>query len=86
MSHASRTAYLADLIDDLTGLYLAQAPICASLPRPRRPGKAPCISKMPSATGKSAAPTSTGQFEQAAFSPSPIPIVAPNELDLPEDN
>ena len=26
------------------------------------------------------------QFEQAAFSPAPIPVVAPNELDLPEDN
>jgi hypothetical protein len=26
------------------------------------------------------------QFEQAAFSPPPIPVVAPNELDLPEDN
>jgi hypothetical protein len=25
-------------------------------------------------------------FEQAAFSPAPIPLVAPNELDLPEDN
>jgi hypothetical protein len=26
------------------------------------------------------------QFELAAFSPPPIPVVAPNELDLPEDN
>jgi hypothetical protein len=26
------------------------------------------------------------QFEQAAFSPAPIPVIAPNELDLPEDN
>ena len=26
------------------------------------------------------------QFEQAALSPTPIPVVAPNELDLPEDN
>jgi hypothetical protein len=26
------------------------------------------------------------QFEQAAFSPAPIPVVAANELDLPEDN
>jgi hypothetical protein len=26
------------------------------------------------------------QFELAAFSPTPIPVVAPNELDLPEDN
>jgi len=26
------------------------------------------------------------EFEQAAFSPAPIPVVAPNELDLPEDN
>jgi hypothetical protein len=26
------------------------------------------------------------QFELAAFSPAPIPVVAPNELDLPEDN
>jgi hypothetical protein len=26
------------------------------------------------------------QFEQAAFSPAAVPVVAPNELDLPEDN
>jgi hypothetical protein len=26
------------------------------------------------------------QFEQTAFSPAAIPVVAPNELDLPEDN
>jgi hypothetical protein len=26
------------------------------------------------------------QFERGAFSPSPIPVVAPNELDLPEDD
>jgi hypothetical protein len=26
------------------------------------------------------------QFELAAFSPTPIPVVAPSELDLPEDN
>jgi hypothetical protein len=26
------------------------------------------------------------QFEQAAFSTPPIPVVALNELDLPEDN
>ena len=26
------------------------------------------------------------QFEQAAFPAPPIPVVAPNELDLPEDN
>jgi hypothetical protein len=26
------------------------------------------------------------EFEQAAFSPAPIPVVAPNGLDLPEDN
>ena len=26
------------------------------------------------------------EFEQAVFSPGPIPVVAPNELDLPEDN
>jgi hypothetical protein len=26
------------------------------------------------------------QFEQAAFSPPPFLVVAPNELDLPEDN
>jgi hypothetical protein len=26
------------------------------------------------------------EFELAAFSPAPIPVVAANELDLPEDN
>jgi hypothetical protein len=26
------------------------------------------------------------EFEQAGFAPAPIPVVAPNELDLPEDN
>lgn len=25
-------------------------------------------------------------FEPVVFSPAPIPVVAPNELDLPEDN
>ena len=53
MSHASRSAHIADLIDDLADLYLAQV---------------------------------AGEFEQAAFSPPPISVVAPNELDLPEDN
>jgi hypothetical protein len=48
MSHASRSAHIAHLADDLADLYR--------------------------------------QFEQAALSPTPIPVVAPNELDLPEDN
>ena len=52
MSHA---AHIADLIDDLTDLSLAQA-------------------------------ADLREFAQAAFSPPPIPVVAPNEFDLPEDN
>jgi hypothetical protein len=41
---------------------------------------------MPSATGKIRRADLYRQFEQAAFSPAPIPVVVSNELDLPEDN
>jgi hypothetical protein len=43
-------------------------------------------SKMPSATGKSTGADLYREFEQAGFSQAPIPGVAPNELDLPEEN
>jgi hypothetical protein len=85
MSHASRSAHIADLVDDLADLYLAQIADLREFAQATEAGEAPCISKMPSATGKSGELTSTG-FELAAFSPAPIPVVAPNDLDLPEDN
>jgi hypothetical protein len=39
-----------------------------------------------SATGKFAGPTFTGSSSRPPSRPPPTPVVAPNELDLPEDN
>jgi hypothetical protein len=71
MSHASRSAHIADLIDDLVDLYLAQVADLREFAQATEAGKAPCASKMPSATGKSAGPTSTGSSN---WPPSPRPL------------
>jgi hypothetical protein len=60
MSHASRSAHIADLID----LYLAQVADLREFAQATDAGKAPCTSKMPSASRKSAGPTSTGSWSR----------------------
>jgi hypothetical protein len=86
MSHASRSAHIADLIDDLADLYLAQVADLRELPRPPRLGKAPCISKTPFATGNPSGRPLPAVRAGRLLSPAALPVVAPNELDLPEDN
>jgi hypothetical protein len=61
-------------------------PICASLPRPARPAREPRTFEQALRQREIRRADLYRQFEQAAFSRSPIPVVAPNELDLPEDN
>ena len=86
MSHASRAAHIADLIDDLADLYLAQ------VADPHKFAQATeaveCTMHLEDALRHREMRRADlyRQFEQAAFSPSPLPVVAPNELDLPEDN
>ena len=86
MFHASRTAQIADLIDDLTGLYLAQVADLREFAQATEAVEATVRLEDALRHREIRRPDLYRQFEQAAFSPPPIPVVAPNELDLPEDN
>jgi hypothetical protein len=86
MSHASRTAHLADLIDDLTGLYLAQVTDLREFAEATEAGEGTLHLEQALRQREIRRDDLYRQFEPAAFSPPPIPVVAPNELDLPEDN
>ena len=83
MSHASRSAHIADLIDDLADLYLAQV---ADLREFAEAGEGTMHLEDALRHREIRRADLYRQFEQAAFSPPPIPVIAPNELDLPEDN
>jgi hypothetical protein len=85
MSHASRTAHLADLIDDLVDLYLAQVADLREFAQATEAGEGTLDLEQPLRDREVRRADLYGQFEQAAFSPL-LPVVAPNELDLPEDN
>ena len=82
MSHASRAAHIADLIDDLVDLYLAQVADLREFAQAMEAGEG--TMHLEQALRRRA--DLYRQFELTAFSPAPIPVVAPNELDLPEDN
>jgi hypothetical protein len=85
MSHASRAAHLADLIADLTGLYLAQVADLREFARATAAGEGTMHLEQALRHREIRRADLYRQFEQAAFPP-PLPVVAPNELDLPEDN
>jgi hypothetical protein len=86
MSHASRTAHIEDLIDDLTDLYLAQIADLREYAQAMEAGEGTQHLEDALRHREIRRDDLYRQFEQAAFSPPPIPVVAPNELDLPEDN
>jgi hypothetical protein len=85
-SHASRAAHLADLIDDLTGLYLAQVADLGEFAQATAAAEGTMHLEQALRHREIRRADLYRQFEQAAFSPSTFPVVAPNELDLPEDN
>jgi hypothetical protein len=86
MSHASRAAHLGDLIDDLADLYLAQVADLREFVQATEAVEGTLHLEQALRDREIRRSDLYRQFEQAAFSPSPIPVVAPNELDLPEDN
>jgi hypothetical protein len=86
MSHASRTAHISDLIDDLADLYLAQVADLREFAQATEAGEGTMHLEQALRQREIRRADFYRQFEQAAFSPAPIPVVAPDELDLPEDN
>jgi hypothetical protein len=86
MSHASRAAHIADLIDDLTGLYLAQVADLRDFAQATAAGEGTMHLEQALRQREIRRADLYRQFEQASFSPNPIPMVTSNELDLPEDN
>jgi hypothetical protein len=86
MSHASRSAHIADLIDDLADLYLAQVADLREYAQATEAGEGTLHLEDTLRHREIRRADLYRQFEQATFSPAPIPVVAPNELDLPEDN
>jgi hypothetical protein len=86
MSHASRTAHIADLVDDLADLYLAQVADLRAFAQATEAGEGTrhLVDALRHREIRRA--HLYRQFEQAAFSPPPIPEVVANELDLLEDN
>jgi predicted transcriptional regulator len=86
MSHASRSAHIADLIDDLVDLSLAQVADLREFAQATEVGEGTTHLEDALRHREIRRADLYRQFEQAAFSPSPIPVVGPNELDLPADN
>jgi hypothetical protein len=85
MSHASRSAHIADLIDDLADLYLAQVADLREFAQATEAREGTLDLEQALRDREVRRADLYRQFEQAAFSPL-LPVVAPNELDLPEDN
>ena len=85
MSHTSRSAHIADLVDDLVDLYLAQVADLREFAQATQAGQGTMHLEQALRQWEIGR-ADHRQFEQAAFSPPPIPVIAPNELDLPEDN
>jgi hypothetical protein len=85
-SHASRSAHIADLIDDLADLYLAQVADLREFAQATEAGDGTMHLEDALRHREIRRADLYREFELAAFSPVPIPVVAPNELDLPEDN
>jgi hypothetical protein len=86
MSHASRVAHIADLIDDLPDLSLAQVADLREFVQTTEAGEGTMHLEDALRPREIRLADLYRQFEQAAFSPPSTPVVAPNELDLPEDS
>src|ERR1700678_2786745 len=86
MSHASRAAHIAGLIDDLTGLYLSQVADLREFAQATEAGEGTMHLEDSLRHRDIRRANLSRQFELGAFPRPPIPVVAPNELDLPEDN
>ena len=86
VSHASRSAHIADLIDDLADLSLAQVADLREYAQATEAGEGTMHLEDALRHREIRRAGHYREFEQATFSPGPIPVVAPNELDLPEDN
>jgi hypothetical protein len=86
MSQASRAALIEDLIDDLADLYLAQVADLREFAQPTEAGEGTMHLEDTLRHREIRRADLYRQFELAAFSSAPIPVVAPNELDLLEDN
>jgi hypothetical protein len=86
MSHASRSAHIADLIDDLTDLYLAQVADLREFAQATEAVEGTMHLEDALRHREIRRADLYRQFELAAFFTVPIPVVAPNELGLPEDN
>jgi hypothetical protein len=84
MSHASRAAHIADLIDDLADLYLAQVADLREFAQATEAGEGTLHLEQALRQREIRRADLYREFEQAAFSP--IPVVAPYGLDLPGDN
>jgi hypothetical protein len=85
MSHASRGTHIADLIDDLADLYQAQVADLHEFAQATEAGEGTMHLEDALRHREIRRADLYREFELAA-SPAPIPVVAPNDLDLPEDN
>ena len=86
MSHASQSTHIADLVDDLTGLYLSQVADLREFALATEAGVGTLHLEDALLQWEIRRAGLYREFELAAFSPAPVPVVAANELDLPEDN
>jgi hypothetical protein len=86
MSHASRSAHIADLIDDLADLYLAQVADLREFAQATEAGESTMHLEDALRHREIRRADLYQQFELAAFAAPCLPVVALNELDLPEDN
>jgi hypothetical protein len=82
MCHASRAAHIADLAD----LSLAQVADLREFAQAMEAGEGAMHLEDALRSREIRRADLYRQFEPAAFSPAALPVVAPNELDLPEDN
>ena len=83
MSHASRSAHILDLIDDLTDLYLAQVADLREFAQATEAGEGTMHLEDALRHQEIRRDGLYRQFEQAAFSPPPIPVVAPTSSICP---
>jgi hypothetical protein len=77
MSHASRSAHIAYLIDDLADLYLAQVADLREFAQATEVGEGTMHLEDALRHREIRRADLYRQFELAAFSPPPIPVVAP---------
>ncbi|MDX6464444.1 MAG: hypothetical protein QOH35_2080 [Acidobacteriaceae bacterium] len=83
MSHASRAAHVADLIDDLADLYLAQVADLREFAQTTEAGEVTLHLEQALRQREIRRADLYRQFEPAAFSPAPIPLVAPTSSISP---